>query len=317
MNIFKQAAIKILKKSKKALHYKEITKRALEEGILVTNGLTPAASMNSTIISDINKNGETSIFIKVSPSTYTLNLKMEKEKSPKKIPYKKTKSTGIIKAYAEKLSYELLENKEYKKIILEEIIKNKHGIYALYKKNDKLYYVGLAKDLKDRLSKHLIDKHSKQSDYFSFYLVDNSNYLKELESFILRIINPVGNKEKGNFKNAKDLQEKMIKVYDEYTINKKKSIFNSKKIKKKGKNNVGANIKNIHFPLEIKLEYKKKIYKAKLIDKNGSIEFKKLLFATPSGAAKEVTGTHVNGWNMWKYKNSKDQWVLIKNLRNS
>jgi len=34
MNTFKQAAIKILKKSGKPLHFQEITKLALEEGIL-------------------------------------------------------------------------------------------------------------------------------------------------------------------------------------------------------------------------------------------------------------------------------------------
>jgi hypothetical protein len=39
MNTFKQSAIEILKKAKTPLHYNEITKQALESGILETEGV--------------------------------------------------------------------------------------------------------------------------------------------------------------------------------------------------------------------------------------------------------------------------------------
>jgi hypothetical protein len=38
MNTFKQAAIEVLKKENKPLHYKEITRLALEDALLETQG---------------------------------------------------------------------------------------------------------------------------------------------------------------------------------------------------------------------------------------------------------------------------------------
>ena len=73
MNKFRIAAIEILSEVKKPLHYKDITKLALDKGILETDGATPDASMNAQIITDINKKGLASDFIKTAPSTYNIN----------------------------------------------------------------------------------------------------------------------------------------------------------------------------------------------------------------------------------------------------
>ncbi|MEI6511216.1 MAG: winged helix-turn-helix domain-containing protein [Candidatus Uhrbacteria bacterium] len=83
MNKFKHSAIEVLKVEKKPLHYKEITRLALERGLLETEGATPDSSMNSQIITDIKHKGENSDFIKTSPSTYGLNPNHKTE--PKKI----------------------------------------------------------------------------------------------------------------------------------------------------------------------------------------------------------------------------------------
>ena len=85
MNTFKQAAIEVLKKIKKPLHYTEITKQAIELGILETEGATPEATMNSQIIIDIRNKKEGSDFIKVAPSTYSLNTNKKETKHNKKI----------------------------------------------------------------------------------------------------------------------------------------------------------------------------------------------------------------------------------------
>ena len=79
MNKFKYAAIQILKKAGKPLHYKEITKLALEKNILETHGKTPAASMNAQIVTDINAKGHNSDFIKTAPAMYTLNPKKRQQ----------------------------------------------------------------------------------------------------------------------------------------------------------------------------------------------------------------------------------------------
>ncbi len=86
MNKFKNAAIEILKENGGPLHYKEITKRALDKGILVTDGKTPDASMNAQIITEINSKGSKATFIKTAPATYDLNPNKPKDKpvKPKK-----------------------------------------------------------------------------------------------------------------------------------------------------------------------------------------------------------------------------------------
>lgn len=87
MNKFRTAAIQILSEAKKPLHYKEITKLALDKGILETEGATPDQSMNAQIITDINKKGKGSDFIKTAPSTFALNpnKKVIEPKKQKKV----------------------------------------------------------------------------------------------------------------------------------------------------------------------------------------------------------------------------------------
>lgn len=87
MNKFKTAAITILSEVKEPLHYKEITRLALEKGILETEGATPDASMNAQIVMDIKNKGKKSDFTKTAPSTYALNPdkpKVEKETEEEK-----------------------------------------------------------------------------------------------------------------------------------------------------------------------------------------------------------------------------------------
>ncbi len=115
MNKFKEAAIVILKESKIPLHYKEITQKALDKGILKTDGKTPDASMNAQIITEINSKGKNATFIKVAPATYNLNpnrptkeqIKIEAIKS-NKIPSDKIGSGFIGKAGEHFVTSELL-----------------------------------------------------------------------------------------------------------------------------------------------------------------------------------------------------------------
>ena len=53
-----------------------------------------------------------------------------------------------------------------------------HGVYALYKRQ-RLYYVGLATDLRVRLKQHLKDRHEGRWDNFSIYLTLDSAFMKE------------------------------------------------------------------------------------------------------------------------------------------
>jgi hypothetical protein len=88
MNKFKTSAIEILKREKKPLHYKDITRLALEAGILETEGATPEKSMNSQIIIDIKDKKKASDFIKTAPSIYTLNPNKKEPRQNQKIEEK-------------------------------------------------------------------------------------------------------------------------------------------------------------------------------------------------------------------------------------
>ena len=78
------------------------------------------------------------------------------------------------------------------------------GIYALYD-NHGLYYVGLTtSSLRSRITQH--KQHNprfKKWQRFSWYQIPNLEYTKDMESAILRIVNPKGNKVKGKLKKRK------------------------------------------------------------------------------------------------------------------
>lgn len=73
MNIYRSAAIEVLKKSRKPLHYQDITQKALELGILETEGATPEKSMGAQLYMDIKSKGKASDFTKISEGIFALN----------------------------------------------------------------------------------------------------------------------------------------------------------------------------------------------------------------------------------------------------
>ena len=69
---FKTIAVKIITEAGKPLHYREITKRAIESGLLKTEGATPWATMNAQLSMDIIRNGENSAFIRTDPGYFNV-----------------------------------------------------------------------------------------------------------------------------------------------------------------------------------------------------------------------------------------------------
>ena len=91
MNTFKSSAIQVLRKVGKPLHSSEITRLALEGGILVTEGATPEATMVAQLVMDVKNKGKASDFVKTGPSTFALNLNKD-EKIPSLKVVEKEKS---------------------------------------------------------------------------------------------------------------------------------------------------------------------------------------------------------------------------------
>lgn len=63
-----------------------------------------------------------------------------------------------------------------------DMIKAQRGLYALYR-NDTLYYIGLASNLRNRIKTHLKDKHKNSWTHFSFYILRKVDHIRELECF--------------------------------------------------------------------------------------------------------------------------------------
>ena len=79
MTSFKLAAIKILRKAKEPMQYKDITDKAIEESLIETTGQTPAATMNAQMAVDIKVKKNKSAFVRVKPGYFSLNPNFSKE----------------------------------------------------------------------------------------------------------------------------------------------------------------------------------------------------------------------------------------------
>jgi restriction system protein len=75
------AARLILEKAGTPLHYKEITKRMLEQGLWHTSGETPHATISAQLSTSIKKLGTASPFTHTSPGHYCLNTSLEQQAS--------------------------------------------------------------------------------------------------------------------------------------------------------------------------------------------------------------------------------------------
>ena len=102
---------------------------------------------------------------------------------------------ALVTQHLENVSREVLERYQQ---LAQDFIRGRHGVYALYRRG-KLYYVGLATNLRGRLKSHLRDRHGESWDRFSVYLTIGDQHMRELEALMLRISKPKGNKVKGRF----------------------------------------------------------------------------------------------------------------------
>ena len=117
---------------------------------------------------------------------------------------KKKSSKGLlVQAYAENISADLLEKHGD---TVKAVIGKKRGVYVLSKHGEP-YYIGLAKKLPSRLKHHLKDRHAKKWDRFNFYAIRSSKYIKDLESILIRVARPNGNRQQGNFGKDKNLRK--------------------------------------------------------------------------------------------------------------
>jgi len=222
----------------------------------------------------------------------------------------------LVSQMLEKLDASALE--QYKHII-RHYTRDRDGVYALYR-NDTLYYVGLARNLQGRLKQHLKDRHRGFWNRFSVYLTIGNSFVKEMETLLLRIAKPTGNKQLGKFVKCQDLRRTFRRDYKADVEEKFGQLVGRKKVGKmqhakpvdEGRPVLGSFIRN---GLALKAWYKGNEHKAR-VRRNGSIKFMGAVFNSPSQAAKAANGgKNVNGWAFWCYERAPGDWVPLKELR--
>jgi hypothetical protein len=233
----------------------------------------------------------------------------------------------LVCQHLENISRDVLE--KYQGII-RSFVKGRHGVYALYRKG-KLYYVGLASNLKNRLKHHLQDRHAQSWDRFSIYFTISDNHLKDLETLVLRISTPKGNIIGGSFIRSEDLKSRFRKQIVDFQKRELYGLFEEDRMHNRT-NVKPMDINKKLYPLSkyfkkrthIRFGYKGDTYIAH-VRLDGTITFpresagwsklKGKIFKSPSQAASAVTKRPMNGWRHWKYERSPGEWILLDELR--
>jgi len=233
-----------------------------------------------------------------------------------------TRNSQLVCQYLENISRRMLEEHQD---IIRDMVRGRNGIYALYR-HGKLYYVGLASSLLGRLRMHLRDRHAGTWDRFSVYLTIGPAYMKEIESVLLRIANPPGNKVKGKFVRSENLLRKLKAEYRRHKKEEEEELlFGSRRkaakpkatktepARRKGRTPVM--VKWAGTVKRLRARYKGKLVKARVL-RDGRVSFGGKRYDSPSQAAAAAVGRKArNGWAFWKYERAPGDWVPIKELR--
>ncbi len=126
----------------------------------------------------------------------------------------KSAKGALIKGMSKKLPSGMLGSPVFRER-LKEIMKGNAGIYALYRKN-RLYYVGLTRNLFGRINWHLRDRHAGRWDSFVIFRIKRVEYLKDVETLITRIVDTPGNRQKGKVPRDADINRLLREMLREH-----------------------------------------------------------------------------------------------------
>jgi hypothetical protein len=221
----------------------------------------------------------------------------------------------LVLAHLERVSWEVMDR--YPRV-LQRQIRGRWGVYALYKK-DRLYYAGLASNLSARLQQHLRDRLRGRWDRFSVYLTVRDDHMRELESLILRIAAPEGNRTGGRFAKSKDLRGELNRLMGEEDANRRALLMGGKLAQRRQRQQARREgIRALQGLLERRRElrgwHKGYEYRATL-RKDGTIKYGNELFTSPQAAILSAIGRRYNGWRFWHYRNTDGEWIPLQTLR--
>ena len=152
------------------------------------------------------------------------------------------------------------------------------------------------------------------------YLTIGDTHLKELESLVLRIIKPKGNKQKGKFHKAESLRSKFSADIRRIQQAEWRSVIGksaagehtASKLDARGGAVLEAYITR---PMKLKATFKGNNIVAQ-VRRDGIIRLEGKKFTSPSlAAAAACKRKTCNGWTFWKYERAPGDWVKLDNLR--
>jgi hypothetical protein len=228
------------------------------------------------------------------------------------------KTLQLVCQHLENISRDALE--KYLPIIRRYVVR-RQGVYALYRRG-KLYYVGLASDLRWRLNAHLTDRLSESWDRFSVYLTVGDKHLRELESLLLRVVKPKpkGNVQSGKFASSENLLRRFkrdIKAYHRAELNallgQDIDLAMSKNAHESHDHHVPLS-KYVGKPFGLHARFKGKTLHAQ-VRRDGTVRFQGRIYRSPSAAAAAACKRSSNGWWFWKYERAPGDWVRLDELR--
>lgn len=206
--------------------------------------------------------------------------------------------------------------------IIRDYVRGRHGIYALYRR-EKLYYVGLASNLRGRLNTHLKDRHAGRWDRFSVYLTIGDAHLRELESLVLCIVRPQGNRQVGRFAKSENLRTRLARdirashrLEVETMLGLRRALANpapESEVDVDGRVPILAKYNDGRI-LKLRVRFGGKLIRAR-VRRDGQIRCNGRLYASPSKAASAVCKRPCNGWTFWRYERAPGDWVALDELR--
>ena len=228
----------------------------------------------------------------------------------------KSVQSDLLVSFLEQVSWRVLD--EYRDI-LKQMIRRKAGVYALYRQ-DKLYYVGLASNLMGRVNTHLKDRHRGAWDRFSVYLTRDSNHIKPLESLLLRIAKPAGNRVSGGFGRPQNMYRALHRAMSDADADRRARILGghvARRLRRRRTRSAKGSVVLaglVERRIALRAKSRGRVFKATL-RRDGFVSFAGRKYESPSAAASKAIGHAANGWKFWHYRIAPRKWVPLGELR--
>jgi hypothetical protein len=240
-------------------------------------------------------------------------LKPRKRRTPKRVG-----TRALVVNRLENVSKDVF--KQYYALITE-LVGDSPGIYALYDGGD-LYYVGKSTELRKRVRHHLKDRHLASWTHFSLYLARREEHIHEIESLLVRISNPKGNRVIPRGRSTGAMVKKLKSLIKERQRQELANLFTSKQaagsVRRHSTKNMGAHSLAglVSRPTKLFRTYKGREYTATLSPK-GQVTIKGRRFNSATAAAKAVIQRKgaVSGRAFWYIRSGSGDWVRLMEYR--